>query len=173
MTMTSNVSYGIAILVCVCARPGQVRLVVSYVRAKRRRAMPFPTVTIKVMIDRTARGRVTRLAWAAVLGAAAFLAIDTVAAIARIGLAGARPPLPPLQTALRIAVVVGAFGLLAVVRGGLERITLLVGAAAAGSSALYGFGLRSPALSSFRLLSHLAVYVLAMAVALGRIGRRT
>jgi len=47
----------------------------------------------------------------------------------------------------------------------LERVTLLMGAAAAGSSALYGLGLRSAALSAFRLLSHLAAYALAMIVA--------
>jgi hypothetical protein len=39
----------------------------------------------------------------------------------------------------------------------LERVTQRIGAAAAGSSALYGVGMRSPALSALGLLSHLTV----------------
>jgi hypothetical protein len=109
--------------------------------------------------------RLTLLAWVAVLIASGVLAVDTALAIQRIGLTGTRPELSVLQTGLRIAIVVGALGLLSVCRNSLERITLLMGAAAAGSSALYGLGLRSPALSAFRLLSHLAAYALAMIVA--------
>lgn len=105
------------------------------------------------------------LAWGAVLIASGYLALDTALAIQRIGLTGTRPELSVLQAGLRIAIVVGALGLLSVCRNSLERVTLLMGAAAAGSSALYGFGLRSAALSAFRLLSHLAAYALAMIVA--------
>ena len=115
--------------------------------------------------DRIAINRLTLLAWVAVLAASGFLAVDTVATIQRTGLVGTRPPLAGLQTGLRIAIIVVALGLLYVCRNILERVTLLMGAAAAGSSALYGFGLRSPGLSAFRLLSHLAAYVLAMIVA--------
>lgn len=113
----------------------------------------------------SARVVVNRLTWVAALGAAGFLAIDTVVTIARVGLVGARPPLSVLQTVLRIAIVAVALGLLGIRRNTLERITLLTGAAAAGSSALFGFGLRSPGLLAFRLLSHLAAYSLVMVVA--------
>jgi hypothetical protein len=109
--------------------------------------------------------RLTLLAWVAVLIVSGFLAVDTALAIQRIGLTGTRPELSVLQTGLRIAIVVGALGLLSVCRNSLQRITLLMGAAAAGSSALYGLGLSSPALSAFRLLAHLAAYGLAMIVA--------
>lgn len=108
--------------------------------------------------------RLTVLAWVAVLIASGLLAADTALAIQRIGLTGTRPELSVLQTGFRIAIVVGALGLLFVSRNRLERITLLMGGAAAGSSALHGLGLRSPALSAFRLLSHLAAYALAMIV---------
>ena len=109
--------------------------------------------------------RLIRLGWVAVLVASGVLAVDAALAIWRIGLTGTRPELSVLQTGLRIAIVVGALGLLSICRTNLERVTLLTGAAAAGSSALYGLGLRSPALSAFRLLSHLAAYALAMIVA--------
>jgi hypothetical protein len=109
--------------------------------------------------------RLTWLAWVAVLIASGLLAADTAFAIQRIGLTGTRPALSVLQTGFRIALVVGALGLFPAFRHRWERITLLMGAAAAGSSALYGLGLRSPALSAFRLLSHLAAYALAIIVA--------
>ena len=105
------------------------------------------------------------LAWFVVMVVAALLVVETVAEILRVGLTGTRPPLSAFQTSLRIVLGVGAIALLGWRRHVLERATLLVGAAAACSSALYGFGMRSLALSAFRLLSHLVTYVLAMAVA--------
>jgi hypothetical protein len=118
------------------------------------------------------RATVVSLAWCAVLIAAIVLAMGTARQIADAGLTGVRPPLPAAQIALRIAIVVGAIGLWRLFRHPLERATLVVGAAAAGSSALFGFGLRSAFLSAFRLLSHLAAYMLAAACA-GSIVRGT
>jgi hypothetical protein len=123
------------------------------------------------MTGPSAGNRLALLAWVAVFGAAVILVLQTAAQIHRIGLVGARPSLSAFQTCLRIVIVVAAVVLAYLRRGLLERVTLLVGAAAAGSSALYGFGLRSPALSAFRLLSHLAAYALA-AIAAGRLASR-
>ena len=120
------------------------------------------------MTHSVTRNRLALLAWAAAFTVSGFLVIDTVATLQRIGLVGARPPLPVAQTALRIVIVVVALALSYVRRDILERITLLMAAAAAGSTALHGFGLRSAGLSAFRLLSHLAAYALVMCVA----GRR-
>ena len=111
------------------------------------------------------RREVAAVAWLVVLIAAMGLALTTAGQIQEIGLTGPRPPLSTAQTALRIVLVVGAIAFLFLRRHPLERVALVVGALAAGSSALYGFGLRSPFLSAFRLLSHLALYVLASIVA--------
>ena len=83
--------------------------------------------------------------WLIVFGAALLLAADTTRFIVTSGLYAGRPALPRAQTALRMAIIAGAL--------------------AAGSSALLGFGLRGASLSAFRLLSHLAAYGLAAAVA--------
>ena len=87
----------------------------------------------------------------------------------QVGLTGDRPPLPVVQTCVRIAIVIGSLLLVRVFRPALERTVLLTAAAAAGSSALFGFGLRSPALSAFRLLSHLAAFLLAMVACARRV----
>jgi hypothetical protein len=115
-------------------------------------------------IDR-AIDRLPALFWVLVFAAAALLTIDTATTIVNVGLIGDRSPLSVSQTGLRIALMVSALGLMFVRRNRLERITLLSGAAAAGSSAIYGFGLRSAGLSAFRLLSHLILYALATLVA--------
>jgi hypothetical protein len=111
--------------------------------------------------------RLSLIGWALILLASAWLAVGTVAQILTVGLFGQRPPLAPFDTGLRIVIVAGAVALFYFRRDAFERVTLIAGAAAAGSSALYGFGMRSPGLSAFRLLSHLAAYTLA-AIAAGR-----
>lgn len=77
-----------------------------------------------------------------------------------------RPPLPPLQTALRVSIVLAALILLRFRRDPMERITLVFTAIAAGASALFGFGLRSTANDVVRLLFHLLAYGLATFVLL-------
>jgi hypothetical protein len=113
------------------------------------------------------RDRAVLLGWIVILIASAWMAVGTMLQILEVGLFGQRPPLTAFDTALRIAIVAGAVTLLFVRRDLLERVTLVTGAAAAGSSALFGFGVRSPGLSAFRLLSHLAAYTLAT-IAAGR-----
>jgi len=66
---------------------------------------------------------------------------------------------------LRIMIVLAALALFYAVHGSLERIALLIIAAAASSSVLYGLGLHAAVLSAFRLLSHLGAYALIMVVA--------
>src|ERR1700722_1212641 len=114
------------------------------------------------MTENIARARLTGVAWAAVLLVSGFMEAETVATMRRVGLFGARPPLSLTHTAIRILIVIVALALLYVFRRVLDRIALLIAAAAAGSSALYGFGLRSAALSAFRVLSHFAAYALVM-----------
>src|SRR5438132_5342050 len=63
----------------------------------------------------------------------------------RFGLAP-RPPLSPLQTALRFAVVTSAVILLPFRHDSIERTTLFCTVVAAGSSALFGLGFRSTTL---------------------------
>ena len=109
--------------------------------------------------------RIAPLFWIVVLVAASMLAVDTAMFILRSGLVADRPPLPVAQTVLRIAIVAGAVVFMFIRRDALERLTLLTAAAAAGSSMLFGFGVRSPLLSAFRLVSHLAAYALAAIVA--------
>lgn len=58
-----------------------------------------------------------------------------------------------------------ALGLLPLLRSALDRVTLVIAATAASSTALYASGYRSAGLSAFRLLSHLAAYSLVMIVA--------
>ena len=76
-----------------------------------------------------------------------------------------RPPLSPAQIALRIVLVLGASAFLFLRRDLLERAALVMGIVAPGSSALFGFGLRSPLLAAVRLLSHLVLYILSVVVA--------
>jgi len=117
------------------------------------------------MRDNNTRKRLTTLAWTTVFLVAGFLGGDTVATIMPVGLFGLRPPLSLVHTVLRILIVILALALLYVFNGLLERIALVMAAAAASSSALYGIGLRSAGLSAFRLLSHLAAFTLVMFVA--------
>jgi hypothetical protein len=117
------------------------------------------------MADNIARHRLTALGWVAVFLISGFLACETIETMLRVGLFGTRPPLPVAQTALRILIIAVALGFLCFFRSALDRMMLLVVAAAAGSTALYGLGYRSAGLSAFRLLSHLAAYALVMVVA--------
>ena len=122
------------------------------------------------MTEAAPRGsdRVPALFWVCVLGVATFLAVDTAVIIERVGLTGARPPLSMFHAAVRIAIVVSAIGLMFVRLDLFERLTAITGAVAAGSSALYGFGMRSAGLSAVRLLSHLLLYGL-LAIVAGRV----
>src|SRR5215469_11405590 len=117
------------------------------------------------MNDDNTRTRLVPLAWVVVFLASGFLGGDTVHTMMRVGLFGLRPPLSVAQTVLRIVIVLTALALLHALHGRLERIALLIAAAAASSSALYGIGLRAAVLSAFRLLSHLGAYALIMVVA--------
>jgi len=117
------------------------------------------------MADNITRHRLTALAWAAVFLISGFLARETIETMRHVGLFGTRTPLPVAQTVVRILMIAVALGLLCVFRSALDRVALLVVAAAAGSTALYGFGYRSAGLSAFRLLSHLAAYALVMVIA--------
>ena len=117
------------------------------------------------MTENIARNRLTALAWVTVFLVSGLLEADSVTTLWRVGLFGARPPLSVAHTSLRLLIVIVALALLYVFHGGLERIALLIAAAAAGSSVLYGFGLRSAGLSAFRILSHLAAYALVIFVA--------
>lgn len=114
---------------------------------------------------RTTHDRLVLCSWVVVLIAATALAVETAGQILRDGFFGLRPPLSMFQTGLRFVFFVGAIGLLPVRHHTLDRAALIVGAAAAASSVLFGLGLRSAALSVFRLLSHLILYVLAAVVA--------
>src|SRR5436190_3324436 len=81
----------------------------------------------------------------------------------RFGLAP-RSPLSALQTAIRFAAVTLAVILLLLRRDWIERTTLLCAIVAAGSSALFGLGLRSTTLDVFRLLFHFIAYALGLIV---------
>ena len=96
---------------------------------------------------------------------AVLLTAQTAIYILQNGLIAVRPPLSLSQTALRIALGAGAIVFLFVRRLILERAALAMGVVAAGSSALFGFGMRSPLLASVRLLSHFALYALTAIVA--------
>ena len=117
------------------------------------------------MNDNTTREWRTASAWVAVFLVAGLLAGGTIFTMTRVGLFGPRPPLSVFHTAIRILIAVIALALLSVFQDHLERIALLMAAAAASSTALYGLGMRSAGLSAFRLLSHLAAYTLIMFVA--------
>jgi presenilin-like A22 family membrane protease len=81
----------------------------------------------------------------------------------RFGLA-ARAPLSPFQTAVRFAGVALAVILLLFRRDTMERTTLICAVVAAGSSALFGLGLRSTTLDVVRLLFHFFAYALGVVV---------
>jgi hypothetical protein len=100
------------------------------------------------------------------------LAAGTISTILHTGLTGARPPISLAATLLRALMVFAALSLLSTFRRPLERVTLLIAAAAALCTTLYGFGIRSPLLSAARLALHLAAYVLLMLVAARRATRR-
>ena len=101
------------------------------------------------MRDDDTRKRLIALAWVAAFLVSGFLGGDSVVTMTRVGLFGQRPPLPVFHTVLRILIVVGALALLYVFQGRLERIALLVAAAAASSTVLYGIGVRSDGLSAW------------------------
>ena len=75
----------------------------------------------------------------------------------RFGLAP-RPPLSAFQTTLRVLVVALALLLWRRRRDLVERIALACAIIAAGSSALYGFGVNSTTLQVTRLLFHFLGY---------------
>ena len=83
----------------------------------------------------------------------------------RFGLAP-RPPLPPFQTGMRIVIVLVALTLVRLRPDPVERTTLLFTAIAAGTSALFGFGLRSTVNDVARLLFHFLAYALGALVLL-------
>jgi len=80
----------------------------------------------------------------------------------RFGLAP-RPPLSLPQTVLRFAVVAFASVLLVYRRDWIERSAFLCAIVAAGSSALFGLGVRSTILDIVRLLFHFVAYALGFA----------
>jgi hypothetical protein len=81
----------------------------------------------------------------------------------RFGLAP-RPPLSLPQTVLRFAVVTFALILLLFRSDWIERAAFLCAIVAAGSSALFGLGVRSTTLDIIRLLFHFVAYALGFAV---------
>src|SRR4030095_16049269 len=81
----------------------------------------------------------------------------------RFGLAP-RPPLSPLQTAVRFAGVTVAAIILPFRRDSIERTTLLCAVVAAGSSAVFGLGFRSTTLDVVRLLFHFLTSTLGVMV---------
>ena len=89
----------------------------------------------------------------------------------RFGLAP-RPPLSPLQTAVRFAAVTLAVILLPIRRDSIEKATLLCAVVAAGSSALFGLGFRSTALDVIRLLFHFFAYALGVFVSVRWLARQ-
>jgi hypothetical protein len=105
------------------------------------------------------------IGWIAVLAVAVVLTVQTALYILQNGLIADGPPLSLAQTVLRIALAAGALMLMFVRRRLIERATLAMGVVAPGSSALFGFGMRSPMLASVRVLSHFALYALAALVA--------
>ena len=109
--------------------------------------------------------------------AAAFLAVICAAGAVwtaywslRFGLAP-RPPLSPLQTAVRFVIVLSAIALLPLRRDSVERTTLLCAVVAAGSSALFGLGFRSITLDIIRLLFHFVAYALGVVVSVRWLAR--
>lgn len=89
----------------------------------------------------------------------------------RFGLAR-RPPLSPLHTAARFAAVTVAIILLLIRRDSIERTALLCAVIAAGSSALFGLGLRSTTLDVVRLLFHFFAYALGVVVSVRWLARQ-
>ena len=82
-----------------------------------------------------------------------------------------RPPLSPLHTALRFAVVSVAVIFLLFRRDWIERTTLICTVVAAGSSTLFGLGFRSTALDFVRLLFHFLAYALGIVVCVRLLAR--
>ena len=91
-------------------------------------------------------------------------ALGTAWFVVSFGLLAPRPPLSVFETALRVAAGAGALVLLAVRRDAVERIMLACWVIAAGSSALFGLGVRSSSLSAARLIVHFAAYTLGAVV---------
>ena len=117
------------------------------------------------MADSIAMRRLIAVGWVALVLISGLLAGETIETLRRVGLFGARPPLPAAQTVVRILIMAAALGLLRKFRSALDRTTLLLVAVAGGSTAIFGLGYRSAGLSAFRLLSHVAAYALVMVVA--------
>ena len=97
-------------------------------------------------------------------------AVWTVYWSLKFGLAP-RPPLSPVQTAIRFAIVTLAVILLPLRRDSIERTTLVCAVVAAGSSALFGLGFRSTMLDIIRLLFHFFAYSLGIMVSIRLLAR--
>ena len=82
-----------------------------------------------------------------------------------------RPPLSPLHTVARFAIVTLAVILLPLRRDSIERTALLCTVVAAGSSALFGLGFRSTTLDIVRLLFHFLAYALGVVVSVRLLAR--
>jgi hypothetical protein len=108
---------------------------------------------------------VVGIGWLVVFIAGVLLTAQTCVYILQNGLVAARPELSISQTMLRIALGAGAMAFLFVRRRPIERTALVMAIVAAGSSTLFGFGLRSPLLAAVRVLSHLVLYALFAIVA--------
>jgi hypothetical protein len=105
------------------------------------------------------------IGWLVVFLVAVLLTAQTIVYILQNGVVAVRPDLSAGQTVLRVALGAGATAFLFVRRRPIERTGLFMAIVAAGSSALFGFGMRSPLLAAVRVLSHLVLWVLAAIVA--------
>jgi CHASE2 domain-containing sensor protein len=95
-------------------------------------------------------------------------AVGTAIWTLRHGLLSERPPLPAWHTAIRVVIVLAAGLLAAVRRDRTERVALVCAVVAAGSSTLFGLGIRAPALFATRLIFHFLAYAIG-SVAIGRL----
>ena len=108
---------------------------------------------------------VVGIGWLVVFLVAVLLTAQTTVYILQNGLVTARPDLSAGQTMLRVALAAGATAFLFVRRRAIERSALITAIVSAGSSTLFGFGMRSSLLAAVRVLAHLVLWVLAAIVA--------